>query len=482
MRGASILSTFGWVLGMLSIAEVLTALVATGYGERDAVMAFSAACLMTGFVSIGLIFGFRDRVVALRRRHGLALVALVWLGVPAFACLPFAALTAIDDPLVAWFEAVSAFTTTGASLVATPASPAGRSLVFWTAALQWSGGAATVTFAAAALDRSLPRAGEGLLVLTSALADQSRLAAAARDVLAAYTLLTALCFFSLLASGVPRFDAICLALAALATGAVYPSPGGMAGYDSLLAGWVMTAFMLAGGLGTLLARDILTGRALQPGVRPVLGIALAAVFAIGVGLALFAHSGGPADIPERLTAGVYSAAALATTSGMAWAADTVIAVPFPLVFVLVMVGGAYGSTAGGLKVGRVLRMLRDARTEMERLIHPSAVSAMVRTSGGVEPGRVVWTYFAAYMLFFAVMAGITALHNVDFEHSLLWAAATLANAGPALGYTAPATVDPLSLIAEGSELLLLASVVTMVLGRIEVLALLAVVTPLFWKR
>ena len=128
-------------------------------------------------------------------------------------------------------------------------------------------------------------------------------------------------------------------------------------------------------------------------------------------------------------------------------------------------------------------MLRDAGGELARLVHPSAVTAFAERRGKAESGRIVWTYFVAYLTAFAIIAAITAAYGVDFERALLWAASMLSNAGPALGFMPSAETDPISLIAGGdADGLLLASVATMVLGRIEVLALLAILTPLFWKK
>jgi len=101
----------------------------------------------------------------------------------------------------------------------------------------------------------------------------------------------------------------------------------------------------------------------------------------------------------------------------------------------------------------------------------------------MESGRVVWTYFFAYLMIFSILAIVTAYHGVDFEHSLIWSAAMVSNSGPTLAYLPLAEMDPLRLIAsEKGGVLLYASVATMVLGRIEVLALLAILTPVFWRR
>jgi trk system potassium uptake protein TrkH len=282
---------------------------------------------------------------------------------------------------------------------------------------------------------------------------------------------------------VPRFDAACLTLAAISTGGTMPHDGTFSAYGSTAAALVVTAAMLAGALSFFLVKGVLTRRPV-PRIAAVECATVAVVIALAT-LLVAGFAAGRTELPlsDLLTGGLFSVTSLVTTTGLVHDETFSLAVPLPAVIVFVMVGGMYGSTAGGLKVGRVLLMLRDGAGELERLVHPSAVTAYAERRGKAESSRVVWTYFVAYLTVFAVISGIAAASGVDFEHALLWAAAMLGNAGPALGYLPAAEVDPLRLIAAGGgDLLLLASAATMVLGRIEVLALLAILTPLFWKR
>ena len=212
-----------------------------------------------------------------------------------------------------------------------------------------------------------------------------------------------------------------------------------------------------------------------------MGLAGVAVATAALSVMLVANAG--FEFGTAFAGALFSIASLASTTGLVYHGDIASHITLPAAFVFVMVGGIYGSTAGGLKIGRVLQMLRDARSELERLIHPSAVPRLAGRVGNVESGRLVWTYFVAYLIVFTVLAAITAYHGIDFEHALFWSAAMVSNSGPALGYLPMAELDPLRLIASGNgNALLLASAATMVLGRIEVLALLAILTTSFWRR
>ena len=482
MLGASVLSTFGWILGLLSVAEVATALVAARYQESEAVIGFAGSSLVCSFVALGLIFGFRDRKIRLRRRHGLALVVLVWLGVPAFAALPFAALMGGQGAGAAYFEAVSAFTTTGSTL-ATSVDALPRSLIFWRVLLAWSGGAMTIVFAVASLDRLRWETGEGLLIFSAGLADPDRLLQAAREILPLYALLTALCFLGLLATGIPRFDAMSLAFSSLSTSGIMPREGDFSAYGSLGATALVTLFMAAGGAIFFISRAITSRRRLRPEATAEV-VTGGGVIVLVTAFVVFSLAIGGAAISEIDLAGsLFSVISLMSTSGFFFSQSIAGNIPIPAIFVLIMVGGIYGSTAGGLKISRVLYMLRDARRELEHLVHPSAVVHNGDRAGAMESGRVVWTYFFAYLMIFSILAIVTAYHGVDFEHSLIWSAAMVSNSGPTLAYLPLAEMDPLRLIAsEKGGVLLYASVATMVLGRIEVLALLAILTPVFWRR
>jgi len=482
MLGAPVLATFGWMLGLLSVAEVATALVATRFGENEAAVVLSGSSLISGFIALGLIFGFRDREIRLRRRHGLALVALVWLGVPAFAAMPFAMLGGSTSALTAYFESISAFTTTGATLFSS-IDDMPRSLVFWRGFLAWSGGAATLVFAVASLDRLRWETGEGLLIFSAGLADPKRLVQASREILPFYSVLTGLCFLALLAAGFQRFDAVILSLSALSTSGIMPRQGDFSDYGSLGATYVMTVFMVVGAATFLISKAMTARRSLGRTALAEAGIGIFAILLASVLLTVALLSGGQSASGQTFAGALFSIVSLVSTSGIRFDGDTAGFMPLPAVLLIVMIGGIYGSTAGGLKIGRVLHMMRDAGRELERLVHPGAIARRSEPAGVSEAGRIVWTYFFAYLIVFAILAAITAFYRIDFEHALLWSAAMISNAGPVMSYLPAGGLDPISVIAaEGGEVLLFASIATMVLGRIEVLALLAILTPIFWRR
>lgn len=482
MKGASIYATLGWILGIISVAEVFTALLASRYQDPATAIAFAGASLVCSFVAIGLIFGFRDVQVQLRRRHGLTLVVMVWLGVPVFAAMPFLAISPSGGVLAAYFEAISAFTTTGATL-APAIDELPRGVIFWRALLSWFGGAATIVFAAAALDRMRWETGEGLLIFSAGLADPVRLLAASREFLPLYTVLTAICCVGLIITGVPRFDAVCLALSALSTGGIMPRDGEFASYGSIGATYVMTLFMVAGGAVFVVVKLIKSRSDLAKSVNAdaIYGAATIALATLGIVLSIAAAKGGAT--PYETAGAAFSIVSLVTTSGILFDDQLMPHIPMPAIFVFIMVGGIYGSTSGGLKIGRVIHMLRDSGRELDRLIHPSAIVKLSDRDGRAESGRIVWTYFFAYMIVFACLAAITAYSGADFEHAMFWSAAMVSNVGPVLDFLPGTSGNPIAILSEpGAELLLLASAATMVLGRIEVLALLAILTPTFWRR
>ncbi len=245
----------------------------------------------------------------------------------------------------------------------------------------------------------------------------------------------------------------------------------------------MTVFMVAGAATFLIIKAMTARRSLGRTALAEAGTGIFAILLAAVLLTVALFSSDQYATGQTFAGALFSIVSLVSTSGIQFDNEIGMFIPFPAVLVIVMIGGIYGSTAGGLKIGRVLYMMRDAGRELERLVHPGAIARRSEPAGVSQAGRIVWTYFFAYLIVFAILAAVTAFYRVDFEYALLWSAAMISNAGPVMSYLPANGLDPLTVIAaEGGEVLLFASIATMVLGRIEVLALLAILTPIFWRR
>ena len=383
------------------------------------------------------------------------------------AALPFW-LTGYFDPLDAVFEAYSAVTTTGATLL--PADDLPRSLIFWRAILAWLGGYASLLLAIgifAALDRDVPAIRKSALLTLRSDNVFSHLPLAARRIGIIYTVLTALIWLGLLFSGNGLFASTVLAMSAISTSGYTVTDGGLLetiGPISTL--WVMVG-CLVGALNIALFWDVLRDRSVlrDPDI--------AGLSALILGLAFFfvlARPGTPFS-------DVMDAAFIVSTSGFS-AGGGVIPALAASIFVA-LIGGAAASTTGGIKISRILLLWKRMGAELAVLSDPRSVVPVSFRGRRVHETALVgiWAYVLAFIG--AIGLGTMALTatGLEFESAFLAMTAALANIGPLLDQS-HALASWTQLPDESKPILISA----MILGRLEVLAAVAAVWALFIRK
>ena len=481
MGGLRLISTFGWLLEILALAAFATAFVALSHNETHAVVVFITTGAVMVFIATTLILGFRGQTAPSRRRHGLALLLLSWVVLPIFATIPFVAISKISL-ISGYYEAVSVLTTTGSSAFLS-LDDLPRSLIFWRAILEWLGGALTIVTAAVAVDIASNNRHGGVHILTPQIADISRLAAVAIRILPIYIVLTIACAFLLSISTVPSFDAICLAMATLSTGGAVPQDGDLSSYGSVAMIPILGVFMIFGALNLVLLNRLSWRSVISYLKSPV--ILLRIYVLAGVSIVIFfvfnQHTSAlESKVGSIVLESVFAAISLLSTTAFIHDADIAMGLPIALVICLVMFGGMYGSTAGGLKIDRVVRMFYATKSELDILVHPSVVGPASSSRIIDEPQGILWSYLIAFLLGIVVVSIALSGAGLDFELSLFVATGSITNAGPIveyLGLGSDARIVFSSLPESMRGLLAFA----MIAGRIEILALLALLTPLFWS-
>jgi trk system potassium uptake protein TrkH len=481
--GLSLIAIFGWLLEIEAAGAGLAVLVALARDEAAAAQVFLVTAALMAFVGTGLVLGFRGHAAPSRRRHGLALILMAWVVLPAFAAVPFVAMTD-SSPVVGYFEAVSVFTTTGATTLA-PIDELPRALVFWRAALEWLGGALTIVAAAAAIDSGRNAPAGGIHLLSSGIANVQRLSTIAREIVPLYVLVTLICGASLSLAGIPAFDAFCLALSTVSTGGAMPIDGDLAAYQVPAVAPLMAVFMIIGASNFVTLRRLrwhLRG-AWPPRPAAIAWLAAVALAVVATLALVFLTHARDEDVSlsRAVLEGAFTMVSLMSTSAFIHDRDVAVGAPLALIVSLALVGGAYGSTAGGLKLSRVMRMLTGASRELDTLIHPSIVAGARLGRAGDEPQRILWSYLIAFLLMVVVVSTALAGFGLDFEASLYAAVGAISNAGPVvdyLGVPGGARTVYASVPEPVTGILALA----MIAGRIEVLALFTLLTPLFWTR
>ncbi len=489
MRTASILHALGWICTILAATMLLPAAIAITADSLLVAQAFLVPFVVVGFVGGGLILAFQGRGAIPTRHDSVLLLAVLWLSVPIAAALPLYTAGYPKAFIDALFESVSGFTTTGAT-VFTDLSGVPRSVLAWRAMLQWLGGLASLLAIAALLGplASINQPERHFGVLRSGAASGTPfLVNVARRVTPLYLALTIACFIALVLSEVPEFDAFCLALATLSTGGFMPRSGPVALYGSPAAEVVLGVFMLLGAvsvvwIGAIFERRWAVVRELR---EPVWILSLTIAFAGAlIALALVRLPDmGIAMAPHGAASAFASAASLISTTGFPIAADIQTITPYMALLVVCFIGGGRFSTAGGLKVYRVVAMLHQLGRELMLLLYPHEIRSS-RTGEERQDARLmklVWTTFVAFITTLAGLTLILSWTGVPFIASLLAGVGALSNVGPIYDFVHLEEFPNAPHYVGMSAPAKLALGIGMILGRMEIVAFLSLLTVAYWR-
>lgn len=480
MDVTTIARALGAVLLIVAAAALGASALAALGGAFDHARGFMMTAVAGGFfggVAVIAAAGRPDRGGA---REALVFLAGGWLLAPALAAAPFFLYAPDAGAVRAYADAVSAMTTTGFP-PAFAGDGAPQSLVYWWVFLQWLGGGATVITALvvlAALDLTGPGVHRSMLFTLEPERLFHRFGIVARSAGGLYAMVTVVVFLGAWIGGAEAGSAFCSALAAISTGGLL-LPDGSVTAASLPAAslCVLAAGVLFGSLNFALHYDAFRGR---PGAAYLEDneTRMFVAFAVLVTLAVMAAD--EITGAGHALRGAFEAFTLAATAGWDVGAVGVAALPPVFIALIVIVGGSPVSTAGGVKVVRALLLLRQASEELKRLAHPSAVTE-VRYRGRALPARAilgVLIYVAGFALAGAASAMLLAAAEAPFPVAFAGATAALANAGPAADLIAPGSWGLLA----ASQFALITLSATMIVGRVEVLAAMALLAPSFWRR
>ena len=482
MYFASAFYTLGSVLLAFAATMVLPALVAFGYGEVDQGWTFLGALGLTVFAGGALIIATQGERPLPRRREVFFMAFLIWLLVPAFGALPFYFIAVVPSFTDAYFEAVSGFTTTGATVLS-QLEIIERSVLLWRALLQWLGGLSAVLLAMVVLT---PYDAGGMQLFRSAVPHGERLSApnhlgqALTTIWWVYVGLSLLCAALLWLVGMPAFDAVCHALSTLSTGGFGTRDGSLAAFANPLAESVIAVFMLVGAINFTLHWAVLSGRGTRalrqdPELPLLLIVAGVAVLAIVAALML----GGGQGPLAALRHGLFATISMLTTTGYfsQGSGNWPLFVPL-LLLSLVLLGGCSGSSAGGLKIFRGFLLLKLGQRELARLSHPHGVVPVAYGGHVVDDAAklAVWSFFFTYIFGLALMSLVLAGLGLDLADATTAAAAALANTGPALALLPGA--GPYETLPEAVKWVLLAG---MLLGRLEFFVIFVLASPRHWR-
>ena len=472
------------VLGALLIFEAISLILPLGFsiyyqdGDTLSIVYSLIICLITGTV---VFFLTRSRA-DLRIREGFAIVGLGWTTLAAFGAIPFVLHGSIPSYTDAFFETMSGFTTTGASIL-TDIESLPHGLLFWRSLTHWLGGMGIIVLSLAIL----PILGVGGMQLFKAEVPgpspdklSPRIKETAKILWVVYLLVSAIETILLMFGGMSLFDGLCHTFGTMATGGFSTKNASIAHFNSLYIETVIIVFMVIAGTNFSLHYAMLKGNFKSYWKdREFLFYFKFMLIMITVITALlyFSHY---TDLFKSLRDAAFQVVSITTTTGYCTADFEQWTNGGQLIMLILMfIGGCAGSTGGSIKIIRIMIVLKQGVNEIRKLLHPNAYIPIRLGGRVIDPDTVtnVLGFFLIYMLIFATGTVCMALFGLDLISAAASVAATLGNIGPGLGQVGP--TDNYSAIALGGKWLLS---FFMLLGRLELYTILILFIPEFWRK
>lgn len=480
-RSLAVIHALGMMLVMFSVAYALPILGSLIYQDGTTVI-FLTAMAMTFVAGGSMWYLTRGERRQLTIRHGFLLVVMMWTAMPAFATLPLLDRLSFTD---AYFEAMSAMTTSGGTvMIGLDNLPPAINL--WRHELQWLGGLGVIVLAVAVLPllgiggRQLFKAETPGPMKDSSLAP--RITETARNLWLVYLMVTMICILSLKTVGMTWLDAICHAFSAMALGGFSTHDASIGHFNSPLIEFVLIVFMLLAAVNFathFMVWHTKNWRLYLRDSEAIATISLLLTSVFVVAIFLWVLNVYP-DFTMALRHASFNLISVATSSGYASVdyAQWPIFAPLFMLF-LSCVAASSGSTGGGIKMIRTLVLFKQAGREFTKLLHPDVINPM-KIGGLVIPNNIVYAVLGFIFLYFMSIATLTfamLLTGLDFISAFSAILASVNNVGPGLGIIGPAS--NYSVLTDIQTWL---CTVGMLVGRLEIITLLIIFTPGFWRR
>lgn len=470
MRILVVLAVVGRLIRMFALAFVPPTIHAFYENHLETASYFVIAIAVT--LLAGFLFApFVERHPNLRRAEALATVSFTWLAIGLCGAIPFAM---SGTPFVdAFFESISGFTTTGATILV-DYEVWDRSLMLWRAMSQWFGGLGIIALFVLVLP-SLGIAGRQLFFAESSGAPGESLSPqvrhAAKRLWALYIFLTLLLTLLLMFFEVPLYDALCHALTTLPAGGFSPHPQSVMGYANPAMEWVLSVFMFISGMSFPLLYVTLVRRPLALVRDGEFLFYTFVMVSLSLGVAALLFRDTAHDFESSLRHGFFQVTSLMSSTGFAsedfnlWG-DAMKA----LLIIAMLIGGCAGSAAGGPKAVRFLLFFKHILRELTRVLHPRAIGS-IRFKGQAvsdDTVRAVLSLVAIYMATYLLVGTLVVLDGHDLITGYTAALATVGNIGP--GFS---EVGPMGSFAGFSDFSKMVLTLGMWIGRLEIVTVLA---------
>lgn len=475
-----IVRIIGFLLVVEGAAMLIAFFVALIYNGTDLSALIQSTLICAGTGSLILFFTRKARK-DLGKREGFIIVTLVWIVFSFFGSLPFLLSKTIPNLTDAFFETMSGFTTTGSSVLTDIESlPFG--ILFWRSMTQWLGGMGIIVLSLAIL----PIFGIGGMQLFAAevpgpVADKlsPRIQSTAKNLWFIYVLFTLSETILLWIGGMSLFDAINHSFTTMATGGYSTKQASVAYWTSPFIQYVITFFMILAGMNFTVSYLFLIGKFKKAIDNEELKYYL--LFIAGFTLIIFAGLlfTTQLGVEQAFRDALFQVATIITTTGYA-TVDYLHWIPFLTIvlFAVFFFGGSAGSTGGGLKIMRIVLLLKNSYYELRRIIHPNAIIPVRFNNKPVSDQIIsnVLAFFMFYMVIFFASSILLMLVVPDLPSAMGAVATSLGNIGPGLGIFGPA--ENFSALHPAGKWFLS---FLMLLGRLELFTVLVLFSPAFWR-
>ena len=473
-----IIYTLGWVLSFEAVCMILPMVCGFIYGEKEALI--FASCILICLIIGRLFISFSPKNKVMYSKEGFVSVALSWLFISIFGALPFIFSGAIPNIFDAFFETVSGFTTTGASVLSN-VEILPKSIIFWRSFSHWIGGMGVIVLLVAVL----PLSGGGnfhMIKAESTGPSVSKLVPKVKQtaliLYGIYVVMTITQIVILLFCNMNLFEALTTTFGTAGTGGFGIRNDSFTGFSDS-AQITVTIFMILFGIDFSVYYFIFVKRMFKTGVtseaKTYLGIIIATIALIS-----YNCRGMYESIWENLKHTAFQVGSIITTTGYT-TADYNLWPEFSkaILVLLMIIGACAGSTGGGIKVSRIMILLKSIVKEIKIAAHPKSVHKLTMNGRTLqhETVRAVNVYMMAYLIIFAFSVIIISRDGYDFNTNFTGVLATLNNIGPGLG-----TVGPTGNFGMYSNLSKFVLSMGMLAGRLELFPLLVLFSPYTWKK
>lgn len=471
-----------YLLGCILLIEAILLLLplATALIYHEDILPFVyTICLLLVIAVPCVIFKPKNRQIY--AKEGFVCVSAAWILLSVFGALPFVFSGTIPNYIDALFETVSGFTTTGATIL-TAIEGLDHGILFWRSFTHWVGGMGVLVFMLAILPSA---GGEAIHLMRAEVPGPTKgklvpkMRQTALILYGIYIVLTCIEVVALLLCGLPLYDSIVNSFATAGTGGFVPLNNSIAGYANPAAEWVIAVFMLLFGINFNLFFFVLVGRVKDAikseELRVYLSILVVAVIAISVNT--FQTIG---NLGDTIRTSFFQVSSIMTTTGFV----TVEFNDWPvfsktILTLLMIIGACAGSTAGGLKISRIIIVFKNIFREIKHMIRPRSIN-VIRLDGEVVPDETVRSatgYLTVYLLAIIICFVLISLDGWSMETNLTATLSCINNIGPALGDIG--AMGNFSVFSDFSTVVL---TFAMLFGRLEFVPMIVLFSPFAWKK